>query len=90
MIHLASADPDVMKGIDQDKVRKVRMNIYPKTRKYNEEMENKYQWTIAAVPGKMWAKKVFPDVNEKKAVALLWDAILTTSRVKGNPIRNLK
>lgn len=90
MIHLASADPDGMKGIDQDKVRKVRMNIYPKTRKYNEEMENKYQWTIAAVPGKMWAKKVFPDVNEKKAVALLWDAILTTSRVKGNPIRNWK
>ena len=90
MIHLASQDPDGMKGIDQDKVRKVRINQYPRVKKYNDEMENKYQWTIAAVPGKMWAKKVFPDVNEKKAIALLWDAILTTSRVKGNPIKNWK
>ena len=90
MIHLASQDPDGMKGVDQEKVRKVRMNMYPKTKKYSDEMENKYQWTIAAVPGKKWAKKIFPDVNEKKAVALLWDAILDASRVKGNPIKNWK
>lgn len=90
MIHLASQDPDGMKGIDQEKVRKVRINQYPLVKKYNDQMENNYQWTIAAVPGKMWAKKVFPDVNERKAIALLWDAILTTSRVKGNPVKNWK
>ena len=90
MIHLASQDPDGMKGIDQEKVRNVRINQYPLVKKYNDQMENNYQWTIAAVPGKMWAKKVFPDVNERKAIALLWDAILTTSRVKGNPVKNWK
>jgi len=90
MIHLASQDPDGMKGIDQEKVRKVRINQYPLVKKYNDQMENNYQWTIAAVPGKMWAKKVFPDVNERKAIALLWNAILSTSRVKGNPVKNWK
>ena len=90
MIHLVSQDPDGLKGIDQEKVKKVRMNMYPKTKKYVDEMDNKYQWVIAAVPGKLWAKKVFPNVNEKKAMALLWDAILDASRVKGNPIKNWK
>lgn len=90
MIHLVSSDPDGLKGIDQDKVKKVRIAQYPYVKKYVEPIENMYQWTIAAVPGKKWAKKVFPDVSEKKAVSLLWDAILTTSRVNGNAQKNWK
>ncbi len=90
MIHLISSDPDGLKGIDQEKVKKVKIAQYPYIKKYIEPIENMYQWTIAAVPGKMWAKKVFPNVSEKKAIYLLWDAILTTSRVKGKTQKNWK
>ena len=49
-------------------------------------MENKYQWCIAAVPGKEWAKKVFPNERVSAAVEKLWEAILTSSRVLEDPI----
>jgi aminopeptidase len=48
-------------------------------------MENKYQWCIAAVPGKEWAKKVFPGERVNAAVEKLWEAILSTSRVDEDP-----
>ena len=44
-------------------------------------MENKYQWTIVAVPSAKWAKKVFPNDRTSVAVKKLWDAILQTVRV---------
>ena len=49
-------------------------------------MENKYQWCIAAVPGKAWAKKVFPGERASVAVEKLWDAIFTASRITDDPI----
>ena len=53
-------------------------------------MENKYQWTIVAVPGVAWAQKVFPDLSKKKAVDALWDAIMTSARITSNPIKSWK
>ena len=62
------------------------MKSYPLQKPYIDAMENKYQWCIAAVPGKAWAHKVFPDLPEKEAIEKLWDAILYTSRVDEDPI----
>lgn len=49
-------------------------------------MENAYQWCIAAVPGEAWAKKVFPGVKKNRAIEMLWEAILYTSRVDEDPV----
>lgn len=88
-LFIESDDPDGMKGVDQDKLTKARMNMYPEIKPYREAIENKHQWCICAVPGKDWAKKVFPDLPEKKAVQKLWDTILYTSRADGNnPIKD--
>ena len=88
-IHLLSDDPDGLKDIDQDKMTKARAIYGPIVMAYREQMENKYQWTIAGVPGKAWAKKVFPELNEKKAVEALWAAILKVSRAyEGDAIQN--
>jgi aminopeptidase len=54
---------------------------------YRDEMENKYQWCIAAVPGKAWAKKIFPDLHVSKAVEKLWEAILFTCRVGNDSMK---
>ena len=62
--------------------------LYPVYKPFADESENKYQWTIAAVPGEKWAKKLFPQLSKKQAVKKLWDAILFASRADGfNPIR---
>ena len=88
MIRLESSDPDGLKGIDQAKMSEVRKMLYPVYKPFADESENKYQWTIAAVPGEKLAKKLFPQLSKKQAVKKLWDAILFASRADGfNPIR---
>ena len=89
VIYLESADPDGMNGVDANKVSSASMRRFPKIKPYRDAMENKYQWCIAAVAGKNWAKKVFPkEKNAQAAEEKLWEAILRCSRAEGNPIGN--
>ena len=88
MLYIESADPDGLKGMDQEKYTAVRTARTKVIKPYRDEMENKYQWCIAAVPGKAWAKKVFPDLMVNTAVERLWDAILVAARADGpDPVR---
>ena len=89
VIHIISDDPDAMKGVNQNKISKSMAKRYPKIKKYRDAIDGKYKWCIAAVPGKAWAKKVFPKLEENDAIEALWAAILKTSRVDGNdPVKN--
>lgn len=90
MIHILSSDPDAMNGVDQEKMTEVRKINGPINMKYREMMDNKYQWTIVGIPGEAWAKKIFPNETPKKAMSLLWDAIIKVARVEGKPIENWK
>lgn len=90
-IYIDSDDPDGLKGINQEKMAKSHAKVYFKTKKYRDMSDGKYKWCIAGVPGKAWAKKVFPNDSEEVAIEKLWDAILTTSRVDGkDPVENWK
>ena len=89
-IYIESDDPDALNSIDQDKFTKVKMKNGPVIMKYREQMENKYQWVIAGIPSEAWAKKVFPNETKANAIKKLWDAILVTTRVLGDPINNWK
>ncbi len=86
-IHLISEDPDGLKGVNMEKVAKARQMSYPILKPYIDRRENRQQWCIAAVPGVAWAKKVFPGLSKGQAVEKLWEAILSTSRVDGDPIQ---
>ena len=44
-------------------------------------MASRGQWTIVAAPNNIWAKKVFPDLEENEAIEALWSAILEASRI---------
>ena len=90
-IYIDSEDPDALKGIDQAKMAKSRAKTYLKAKKYLNLADGKYKWCIAGVPGKAWAKKVFPNDSEEIAMEKLWNAILLTSRVDGkDPVKNWK
>ena len=85
-IYLDSDDPDGLKGVNQKKLAQARQRKYPLIKGYRDQMENKYQWCIAAVPGAAWAKKLFPELSRHQAVEKLWEAILATSRVTDDPV----
>ena len=85
-IHLVSADPDGLKGMNMEKVAKSRQMRYPILKPYLDRLEGAQQWCIAAVPGVAWAKKVFPGMRASAAVEKLWEAILDASRVDEDPV----
>ena len=85
-IYLMSEDPDGLKGVNQKKFAGAMASRSKLIKPIRNRMENKYQWCIAAVPGKGWAKKVFPGERSSVAMEKLWEAILSTSRVNDDPI----
>lgn len=82
-IYLESDDPDGLSGINQMKVSKASQARYKIVKPYRDQMDNKYQWCIAAIPGEAWAKKMFPGIRTSAAVEKLWNAILYTARADG-------
>lgn len=87
MIYIESADPSGLDGLDQEKWGKSVQMRWKVIKPIRDSMENKYQWVIAAVPGKAWAKKVFPALDEAEAVEKLWEAILYTSRADDDGVK---
>ncbi|MGM9598918.1 MAG: aminopeptidase [Faecousia sp.] len=85
-IYLVSEDPDGLKGINQAKLAKAQQARYKIIKPYRDQIENKDQWCIAAVPGEAWAKKLFPKLSKHQAIEKLWEAILDASRVDEDPI----
>lgn len=85
-IYLLSEDPDGLDGINQSKFAAAMAKRAKLIKPIRQRMENKYQWCIAAVPGREWAKKVFPTLRVGAAVEKLWEAILMTARVTDDPV----
>ncbi|MBP3479705.1 MAG: aminopeptidase [Oscillospiraceae bacterium] len=86
-LHLVSEDPDGLKGMNIKKMAKSRQMSYPILKPYIDDRDGKQQWCIAAVPGKAWAKKVFPGLRTSVAMEKMWEAILSTSRVTDDPVK---
>lgn len=85
ILHIISEIPDVYKDCDPKKIAnasKAARNAMKEVRDYT--MSNKAQWSIVAVPNVTWAKKVFPDLDDEKAVEALWKAILKCVHVDEN------
>jgi aminopeptidase len=75
-------DPEVMKGVDPDRIIKDIRTKRIALKEYRERlMSNRNPWCMAAIPSTAWAKKVFPAVPEEEAVEKLWEAIFKTVRV---------
>ncbi len=81
LLWLESDDPDGLNGTDSEKISKANQARYPFIKPYRDALENRYQWCIAAVPGKEWARKIFPNLSAEAAIEALWENILVCSRV---------
>lgn len=83
-IFIISDDPDGLSGIDLEKMSRSRAARAAVIKPYRDAIENKHQWTIAAIPSFAWAKKVFPGLGKKAGYEKLWDCILRCARVNGS------
>lgn len=81
-LHIASSNPEAMKGVSPERMQKWNITAGKAMKPHNNMMmAGKFQWCVVAAPSKEWAKKVFPELDEKAGMEKLWDAILKCSRV---------
>ncbi|MGN0708379.1 MAG: aminopeptidase [Faecalibacterium sp.] len=92
VLHLLADDPEIYAGLDSGKLSRInaaqRRYMHP-WREYT--INDRVQWSIAAMPSKPWAKKMFPDLDEDAAVEKLWQLIFDVCRVTGgDPVSEWK
>lgn len=79
---IVSDDPDALAGTDPERFA-TYLKVWQAAMKPRSEltMRDAIPWCVAAAAGSAWAKLVFPDLSEEAAVAKLWDAIFTATRM---------
>lgn len=82
VLHVISSDPDLLTGIDPQRITNHQKTYGKAMSKYRElQMADKFSWSIVAVPSNAWAAKVFPNLPETERVDALWEAIFRTVRI---------
>ena len=82
-ISVTSPIPGLNKEVDPIKAQKAGIAAQKALGFFREHlMGNKVQWTIVAAPNAIWAKQVFPKLDDDAAVEALWEAIFDASRVR--------
>jgi len=82
IISIASPIPGLNAGVDPKKMQASGIAQSKALSFFRDHMMgNRSQWTVIAAPNAVWAKKVFPKLNDDEAVEAVWDAILVASRV---------
>lgn len=83
-ISLLTANPELMQGVDKDKLKRAQgAKAKAGERIFPFYDTGRIKWTVAACPTKAWAKSIFPEMDEEKGLALLWDKVLTAARIQG-------
>jgi aminopeptidase len=80
---VGSEEPDILSDLDPQKINTLRLATYMAIKRFYEEGigKSKIHWTVAAAATPKWAKKIFPKLAEKEAVASLWNEIFKICRV---------
>jgi aminopeptidase len=82
---ISGDDPSLLAGQDPAKVARANRS---RSQAYVPALELiagfSTNWTIVSAATKPWARTVFPDLPEGEAVARLWDAVFSASRIDGS------
>ncbi|OCN04344.1 peptidase M29 [Erysipelotrichaceae bacterium MTC7] len=82
VLHIISEIPEVMAGIDSNKLQEVGIARQKAFRESSEiTMASKVQWSIVGYPNRDWARKVFPNDTDEVAIKKLGDAICNSVQV---------
>lgn len=81
-LHIDSGDPELMRDVDPKRLALASASMRQAMKPYQSyTMNNIGQWCVIAVPNPAWAKKIYPDETEERAMEFLWRAILKTVHV---------
>jgi aminopeptidase len=84
-LSLISADPYTMEGIDRKKIFAWQKAFHQAVKEYSDGMmASRTNWLVAAVPGTVWAKLLYPELPEQEGMDKLWLQILDVSRCLGD------
>lgn len=89
-LSIYASDPENLKGVDPKRISNYQKASGKALESFRVlQMKNAFPWCVVSVPIDSWAKKVFSDKDENKALEALWDAILKTVRVDetGDPVK---
>lgn len=83
-LSLISANPYLMSGIDTKKIFAWQKAQNEALKEYIDGMmASKTTWLVAAVPSKVWASILYPQLEDDAAYDALWNQILQSSRADG-------
>ncbi|MCM0578433.1 aminopeptidase [Staphylococcus aureus] len=87
---LISEDPDLMDGIDSQKLQAFQQQNARAFKGYMESVQkNQFPWVVAAFPSKAWAKRVYPELFVEEAYIKFIDEVFDIVRIDGNdPVEN--
>jgi aminopeptidase len=85
---IAGADPALLAREDPAKVSRANLALSKASRPALDLItRHEINWTIVAYATPAWAKLVFPNDTEERAIAQLWDAIFAATRIDtGDPL----
>ncbi|MBV9085367.1 MAG: aminopeptidase [Acidobacteriaceae bacterium] len=79
---ITGADPALLAGQDPDKVARANLAFSKASRGALDLItRHEINWTIVAAATPAWARAVFPNDSEDRAMGSLWDAIFTATRI---------
>lgn len=82
LVSISASDPEALAAADPERVATGRAAMQRALAPFTRQvMADRIPWTVLAVPTPAWAQKVFAGESEETAVARLWDAILTATRM---------
>lgn len=82
---ISATDPENLKGVDTGRIVRAQQARGKALKEFDRlQMCGGFPWCIASIPIPSWAKRVFPDVPEDRAMERLWDAIFSAVRISGD------
>ena len=75
-LRLNNDSPDGLADVNEEKISLWKTATTVPLKEFNFiKKDNKVKWSASAIPGKKWAKKVFPELSEEDAMEAMWQAL---------------
>ncbi len=82
ILTISATDPDLLAGQDPELVNVFQDTVWKEMHPYLQHgTNNTMNWCVISAARPSWAKKMFPKLDEEKAVAKLWKTIFQMCRV---------